>query len=138
MMIMLRKILLLAAVGCSIVSSCAQAAEITPEQALDIFKRTYRQVYGADAALPPVTVRAYDLPNNECLQFTEDETTQLKQLGLLTEAEASRNKIVRSLEGRKYFLVKYVPPPPEAGGPIFGHRLCFYVDRQTGMPIQID
>jgi hypothetical protein len=123
-MIMPRWILLLAMVGWSILPSCAHAAEITPDQALDIFKKTYRQAYGADAALPPVTVRAYDLPNNECLTYTEEET--------------SRNKIMRALEGRKYFLVLYVPPPRDEGGPFFGGPVCFFVDRQTGMKIPIN
>jgi hypothetical protein len=115
-----RKILLVAMVGWSSLLSCAQAAEITPEQALDIFRRAY----DVDTVLPYITVRAYDLPNNECLKYVEDETT--------------RNKIVRTLEGRKYFQVLYEPPPPDAGGPIFGGPVCLFVDRQTGMIIPIN
>jgi len=117
-------LLLVVSLGWSMGPCSAQRAEMTPQEALDIVNEEAR-AFGYEEFLPSqVTVRAYDVPENECLQHL---TTQ-----------SLIDKIVQTLKGRRYFLVLYVPPPLEAGGPLFGEPRCTFVDRDTRMLIYID
>jgi hypothetical protein len=117
-------ILLLVLLGWSMGPYSAQSAEMTPQEALDIVNEQQR-AFGHDAFQPSeVTVRAYDVPENECLQHISTKTRI--------------DKVVRTLKGRRYFLVLYVSPPLEAGGALFDGVVCVFVDRDTRMIILID
>jgi hypothetical protein len=110
-------VLLSAALGWGISPCSAQNAEMTQEQALDIVNRQL-QADGFEHGVPASTIaRAYDQPNNECLQHFQ--------------SESFRVQVARSLEGRRYFMFLYVPAPPQAGGPVFGEPVCIFVDRDT-------
>ena len=107
-----------------IASSCsAQDRLITPEQVLQIANEALRRD-GLDTMPPSATVRAYDVPDNECLAHFMDN--------------AFREKVIRTLEGRRYFIVLYVPPPPSEGGPLFGSPVCVMADRDTGKVIHVE
>lgn len=118
------KILLLVLFGWSMGPCWAQSAEMTPQEALDIVNQHERAHGNPILPRSVVTVRAYDVPDNECSQYIETKSLI--------------DKMVQTLKGRKYFLVLYVPPPLEAGGPVFGEPVCFFVDRDTRMIIFID
>jgi hypothetical protein len=113
-------ILLLVSLGWSMGPCSPQSAEMTPQEALQIVNEQLR-ASGHDM-LPSsgVTVRAYDAPENDCLQH------------LVTKLDI--DKVIQTLKGRRYFLVMYVPPPDI----LFGQPMCIFVDRDTRMLIYIN
>ena len=125
------KILLLVLLGWSMGPRFAQSAEMTPQEALDIVNQRERTLYDRYFPWSEVTVHAYDVPDNECSKHLGPESHELTKSAI--------DQMVRTLKGRRYFLILYVPAPPEAGGPVFGGQpVCFFVDRDTRMIISID
>ena len=119
------KILLLVLFGWSMGPCFAQNAEMTPQEALDIVNQRERTLRDRYFPWSAVTVRAYDVPDNECSKHLGPESSEL--------TKSTIDTMIRMLKGRRYFLVLYVPGPSVA----FGGPDCFFVDRDTRMIISI-